>query len=88
MAFMKTIHHGGIRRDGNIVQTFVKTSRQKLVYEINTWFLDFFYAQGDDIQQLPPLDDWTRSSEDISCWSIQFPDSTWEVWIRHELIEF
>ena len=88
MPLVKNIHHGGIRKDGNIVKTFAAPNRQKLVYEINNWFFDFFYAGDIDIQQLPPLDDWTHSSEDVSCWSVKFPDATWEVWIRHEIMEF
>ena len=88
MALVKTLHHGGIRKDGKIVETFVKSRRQTLMYDINTWFFDYFYANELDIQQLPPLDDWTRSVEDGTCWSIKFPDTTWEVWIRHEIMEF
>lgn len=88
MLTMKTIHHGGIRQDGVIVQTFSAPSRQKLIYELNSWFFDYFYANKQDIEQLPPLDDWHRSIEDVSYWSLSFPNNTWEVWIRHELMEF
>jgi hypothetical protein len=44
MLAMKTIHHGGIRQNGVIVQTFTTPSRQKLVYELNSWLFDYFYA--------------------------------------------
>ena len=88
MIAIKTVHRGGIRQNGAIVQTFVTASRQKLVYELNSWFFDYFYANKHDIKQLPPLDDWLRSTEDGSYWSLAFPDDMWEVWIRHELMEF
>lgn len=88
MALIRTIHHGIIKRSDTIITTFTASSRQKLVYELNTWFFDFFYASNFDIQQLPPLDDWTHSSENMSCWSIEFPDTSWEVSIRHEIMEF
>lgn len=88
MLAMKTIHHGGIRQNGVIVNTFTAATRQKLIYELNSWFFDYFYAHKLDIKQLPPLDDWIRSTEDVSYWSLTFPDTTWEVWIRHELMEF
>lgn len=88
MALLKNIHHGVIQHNGHIVKTLVESNRQKLIYELNTWFLDYCYANNLDIEQLPPLDDWTRSDEDASCWAVEFPDATWQVSIRHELMEF
>jgi hypothetical protein len=88
MALVKVLHQGGISRNGHIIKTFTKPSRQKLIYELNTWFFDYFYAGDLDVQQLPPLDDWTRAVEDPLYWSIQFPDDTWSVWITQEVIEF
>lgn len=88
MPLLKTLHHGGIRRDGHLIHVFTESSRQKLIYAINNWFLDYFYANQIDILQLPPLDDWQRSTEDGTYWSVKFPDETWDVFVRSELIEF
>lgn len=88
MLAIKTIHLAGIKQHNIIIKTFTAASRQKLIYELNTWFFDYFYANQYPIKQLPPIDDWKRSTEDATYWSIKFPDDNWEVWIRHELMEF
>lgn len=88
MATVKTVHHGVIIRSDRIIKTISRSSRQELIYELNSWFFDYFYTNRLDILQLPPLDDWERSVEDDSCWFIKFPFDEWMVEIKHELMEF
>lgn len=87
MPTIKTIHHGGIEHDGHVIKHFSEPSRQKLMYELNSWFFDMLYASGRDIVQLPPLDDWNHSAENTTYWSFTFLDE-WHVWITHEIMEF
>jgi len=88
MPLIKTLHHGGIRHDGHLVHVFTESSRQKLIYAINNWFLDYSCAKQIDVVQLPPLDDWQRSTEDATFWTVTFPEDGWEVFVRSEVIEF
>jgi hypothetical protein len=88
MTVVKTVHHGGIKNGDKIIQVFTAPSRHELIKELNSWFFDYFYANRETIVELPPLDDWTHSTEDYSYWSVSFPEDIWTVWIRHEPLEF
>jgi hypothetical protein len=88
MPLVRAVHVGGIDRNRECVCTVVKGSRLGLVRELNNWLFDYFYAHGLPIQELPPLDDWNKSTEDSSYYYLAFPDIEWHVWLRTESIEF
>jgi hypothetical protein len=88
MPVVKTVHHGGIEHNGKLAKVFAKSSRPELVKELNSWFFDYFYANKEKVRQLPPLDDWTHSTEDATYWYIGFPEGEWKVWISWEPVEF
>lgn len=85
---LKTVHIGSILLGRETMCTVIRGTRHEVLYELNGWFFDYFHAHQYPIRQLPPLDDWERSNEDLSYWSIAFPDVEWRVWIRSELIGF
>ena len=87
MALVKYVHEGAIVHKDKTLKTFVQSSKTKLLYDINCWFFDYLRANDMTIDQLPPLDDWVRSKEDPSYWSIELQDDWW-VWIRAEIVEF
>jgi hypothetical protein len=88
MPVLKTVHMGAISLDKEGMFSVMRPDRHKLMYELNSWFFDYFYANKLDIRNLPPLDDWTHSQEDCLLWSIQFPDEHWTITIRSETLEF
>lgn len=88
MPQLRSVHVGGIDLTNERVYIAVKGTRQELMYELNCWLFDYFYAHGMEIKQLPPLDDWHHSIEDQTFYSTNFPDPIWNIWIRAEPIEF
>ena len=88
MSRMLSVHIGGIDLGRDRLFDVVKTKRSDVLYELNNWLFDYRYANQLPIIQLPALDDWTHSHEDGSYWSIAFPDSEWNIWMRSELLEF
>lgn len=84
----KTVHIGTISLNDKSECTVLRASRPKVIQELNGWFFDYFHANVLPIQQLPPLDDWDRSTEDPSMWYTEFPDAGWLVTIRTEYITF
>lgn len=89
MPQVRTVHLGGIDRNRESVCTVVKGNRAGLVKELNNWLFDYFYAQGQPIQQLPPLDDWSKSTEDSTYYYVSsFPAMEWHIWIKSEICEF
>lgn len=88
MPLVKTVHMGGVDRQESNLVTFVRGKQHKILYELNNWWFDYFYAHGERVRQLPPLDDWCRSADDPSYWYIIFPADGWSVWIRSEPVEF
>jgi hypothetical protein len=88
MPLFKIVHLGGIDLGRERCVTVIKGKRAEVLYELNNWLFDFFYAHCQPIKQLPHLDDWTHSDEDDSHWSVAFPDIEWQVWLKSELIEF
>jgi len=87
MSQLRTAHLGGITLYKESVCIAMKSSKNQLFKELNNWFFDYMYANGLPIIQLPPLDDWHQSQEDISYYHLVFPDIEWYVWIRSELLE-
>jgi len=85
---VKTVHIGGISLMKEDMFTVVRAKRHLTISELNNWLFDYLYAHEYPIKQLPPLDDWTRSSEDATYWHIKFPDPEWTIWIRSESVEF
>jgi hypothetical protein len=88
MPHVRTVHIGGIDVNRESVCTVVKGSRLDLMKDLNNWLFDYFYAHNFPIRQLPPLDDWTRSTEDPTYYSLAFPDVEWHIWFRTEPVEF
>lgn len=88
MPLLKTVHIGSIQLGVETLYTVVKPDRQKCIYCLNDWLFDYQYVNQLEIHQLPPLDDWIHSLEDVSCWSIQFPNQEWQITVRAEPIEF
>ena len=87
MVILKYVHTGGIKVDDHIIFVTTSSSRQKIIYQLNTWLFDHLYANKENIQQLPPMDDWTRSHEDLHRWDLKFLDK-WNIWITQEQLEF
>lgn len=88
MPVLKTVHMGAISLDKESMFSVIRPTRHTIIYELNSWFFDYFYANKLDILSLPPLDDWIHSPEDLSLWYINFPDDHWIITIRHEMLEF
>lgn len=88
MSQVRVIHLGGIDLHRESVCTVVRSNKVQLFKELNNWLFDYLYVNGRPIVQLPPLDDWSRSTEDGSYYYLAFPDLEWNIWIRSEPIEF
>jgi hypothetical protein len=88
MPLLKTVHVGAIQLGHETMCTIVRSDRQKLIYALNDWMFDYQYANRMEIKQLPPLDDWCHSTEDVTYWSVAFPNPEWSVTVRAEPIEF
>jgi hypothetical protein len=78
------VHIGCINHDNKTLKIINREKRHELIYDLNNWFFDYFYANQQVIRSLPPLDDWTRSHENPSMWSIEFPFPDWVVQIWTE----
>ena len=84
---MRTIlvHSGTIRHQDQII--FIaspRRTRNDILHELNWWLFDYFYAQGTPFIRIPPLDDWTRSSEHHNHWFVHFPDTDWLLTIMED----
>ena len=88
MPLLKRVHIGQIKFNSEIRKVVVRGKQNHVMREINDWMFDHLYATGKPIQQLPPLDDWSRSTEDPSVWYLAFPDADWLITIQQELVEF
>lgn len=88
MAKHHTVHMGKIMHGTRTLTTILKPTRHELLYELNNWFFDYLYANQLNISSLPPLDDWTRSQENLQQWHIVWPDVEWSVIIESELLAF
>lgn len=88
MPRLHTVHIGRITHHGKMVAHAAKPSRHALLFELNNWFFDYFYANGLPIQTLPPLDDWTHSAEHNDVWTVQFPSPEWSVSVETEPMIF
>lgn len=82
------LHIGGVDNGRERLFTAYKGSRSEVLYDLNNWLFDFFYIHKLTIEQLPPLDDWTHSTEDESYWAVAFQADMFQVWVRTELIEY
>ena len=82
MATVKVVHIGGIDSPESTLQEFIAESRVAVMYKINVWLLDYCKKVKDPIVQLPPLDDWTRSREDLSKWTYDIPEMEFGAWIK------
>ena len=85
---LKTVYTGGINHVDGTAVVFVAPTLDDFVSDINMWFFEYFHAANKEIVVLPPLDDWQRSDEDITHWSIVFPYDGWTVWVRREDMSF
>lgn len=85
---VKTVYVGGVNLMKENMVTVFKSKRHIAISELNNWLFDYQYAHQYPIKQLPPLDDWNRSTEDSTYWYINFPNTEWTVWIRSESVEF
>lgn len=82
----RAIHTGCIVHNSVTLCIINKESRKELLYELNNWFFDYFYANQHNIRSLPPLDDWIRSAENPRLWTVQFPNQEWSVKIWDEFL--
>jgi hypothetical protein len=87
MGVTHKIHIGGIIHANSTVKTLTNSSKNKLIYELNLWFFDFYKNKSQAVKQLPAIDDWRHSTEDNSYWEILFLNE-WRVWIREDTLEF
>lgn len=89
VTYSKIVYLGGIEHNGNLVKTFVSgLTKHDLLYNMDTWFLDYFIRTEADLRKLPPLDDWNHSEDDETYWTINFPNENWKLWIRSEKTTF
>lgn len=88
MGVLRSVHLGVILHNDIIVKILIDGKKSKLLRELNNWFFDYFKVRKEEILQLPPLDDWEHASEDSSFWQCHFPDDTWKIWIRTDIVEF
>jgi hypothetical protein len=88
MTRLLALHVGGIDTGRERLYTSFKGTRAEILYDLNNWLFDYLYAHQLPIVQLPPLDDWIHSTEDVSFWSFNFPTGDLSVWLRSELIDF
>lgn len=84
----KQIHVGTILCAKRLEYMSIRASKHDVLKELNDWMFDYLHVNKYPIKQLPPLDDWIRSDEDMSLWSIEFPHAPWLITIRHENIVF
>lgn len=54
------VHLGSVDLNTERLFTVIKTTRPKVIYELNIWLFDYLRDHNLKIKQLPPLDDWTR----------------------------
>lgn len=88
MPRMHTVHMGVISHNGTALKTCAKPNRHELLFELNNWFFDYFYANQLPIRSIPPLDDWTRSTEHMNIWTVHFPTPEWTIQIESEPMVF
>ena len=89
MPLLKYVHIGTITVEKDTVSIVVRASRHLVMYELNNWVFDFSYTNNlPQYLTLPPLDDWTHSTEDASYWHFELPDHAIRVTVRTELLEF
>jgi len=80
---VRYIHYGEITHNNKRVTSVFAHSKQQVIYQLNSWFFDYFYANGITVQQLPAIDDWTRSDEDVRYEYVTFPAEGWLVSINY-----
>jgi len=80
---IRFMHYGEITHNDKRVATAVAPTKQRVIYELNSWFFDYFYANDLTVQQLPAIDDWSRSDEDVRCEYVTFPAEGWLVSINY-----
>lgn len=85
---IKLLHIGGVDLGKERLCTVFKTTQPQVIHELNNWFFDYLYANQKPIRQLPPLDDWTHSTEDVTFWSVGFPEHDWCVWVKSDILEY
>jgi len=78
------IHTGFITHNSSIVHCVSRPNRSKLLHELNWWLFDYHYARDLPFVRIPPLDDWTRSDENPSVWTVKFPTDEWILRITEE----
>jgi len=87
MPVIRTIHVGVIVHKMITLKILTAATKHQLLYDLNSWFFDYFRTNGYPVEQLPPLDDWIHSSENDRYWQITFPNNEWTVWIRSDTLE-
>jgi hypothetical protein len=88
MLKVRPVYLGVIQLDRESLYTTIQSTFHDTMGDLNSWFFDYLYANSKPIKQLPPLDDWVRSADDATIWTIAFPDPEWYVWVRTDYIEF
>ncbi len=88
MSISRLLHSGTVRIGKETVFTINKGTRHLCLAELNNWIFDHCYAHGLPIVQLPPLDDWTHSTEDILVWSFVPDVKDVTIILKSELVEF
>jgi hypothetical protein len=89
MPLTKLVYYGGIYIENELMFTTVGGKQSEVIKELNSWLFDYQYNILDgDIEELPPLDDWTRGKEDHNYWNIYFPTRHELVWITNHFIDF
>ena len=88
MTLLKRVYVGQLHLNGEPQKTFVRGKRKELLLDLNGCIFDYLNNNNLPIKNLPPLDDWSRSSENPELWSLQFPDAEWLVTMQSEVIEF
>lgn len=84
-----TMHIGNVLKDNNILYVAKSQTRPALIRAINAWLSNYCSKSDVDIdfQQLPPLDDWSKSKESTKGpgnWYIKFPNESFLIIIQYE----
>jgi hypothetical protein len=85
---MQTVYIGHVLQKGMLLHSVEEGRNVRCVAGLNQFLLDFCLVNARKIIQLPPLDDWTRSAENPSYWSVTLTELNLTISLHSTLVNF